>query len=544
MSDTLLDLMEAGALSSGTFQFGESEPVPIGGIWRSAFVQGTSVPHGRLGHGPIAMILSGSQGVLECIIASWLRGRAVLSLPYPARGMGVSSYRAQLSSLIDGYGIESIYVDDRYVGLLEDAGCAAQSVSDLRKALSACPLDPLGDEDVHLIQTTSGTLGEPKHVHLSGLCIGANIRAFLNRLGVAPGDRLCSWLPWSHDMGLIGMCLGAWVASCREWVNGGTALFLQPEDIVARPAYWLSAMSEESSTITASPPFMLDVAARSVRRRFGSADLSLLRAVVVGSTRISGAKARMSLDLLRGAGLRERAIVPAYGLAEATLAVSIGFGGLKAVALSLDTSSAVDYLDMVEISGEADKAAPGGFEECILCGPPLDGIQVRIDCEPGTVVGQVMVRSTSSAKQIDSERREPDEEIATGDLGFIWEGELGIVGRLDDRFKLGGQVVSSSAIVEVVADELQAKVRSIVAFADAGSGLSIVMESAYLARSSITQKELGAVRGSVLSRLGLVPRSMIVVQRGSIPTTASGKVRRREVMRQTNTGQLQTVEVR
>ena len=468
-------------------------------------------------------MLSNTRAALVGMLSAWLRGHAVVSLPYPARNATAEGYGRQISRLLGMVDASSVYVEQVYVESMNACGLVASSLELLAMDLSAYPLDPLSPGDTHIFQATSGTIGEPKMVGLSGSALAANVFSFLDRLDIQEGDSLCSWLPWSHDMGLIGMCLGAWVGSSSDWASGGAAHFLRPEEVVARPSLWLRAMEEMSVTVTASPPFMLDVVTRGrAMARLQKDSLSSLRKVLVGSATIPPNRIGRAVAAFGACGTRKQAFVPAYGLAEATLAVSIGMGGIEVVrppvTPGISTQRSIDA-DARQIDAFAS--------EVVLCGPPVSGVEIRIDSESAGGIGEICVQSPSLGSVIESDGvMHRVESLHTGDIGFMWDGQVGVIGRGDDRMKVGTRTVVAAQLAELAKEECGESLGLVSAFVDDAGRLCIIGEESCGTASGFGLATQRRVRARIADATGTVVSRFLIVRSGSVPRTPSGKVQR------------------
>ncbi len=171
------------------------------------------------------------------------------------------------------------------------------------------------------MQFTSGSTGEPRGIELSLDALDANLTSMYHWLAPSDGAVVCSWLPLSHDMGLIGLALYAMCSVNPPWSVASDLVLMTPEAFLAHPASWMRACTDYRATTTTSPPFALRLAARSLRS--GSFDLSSLRSFVVGSEPVPADGLREFEAIARDSGLPPTVLCPGYGMAEAALAVAI-----------------------------------------------------------------------------------------------------------------------------------------------------------------------------------------------------------------------------
>ena len=172
----------------------------------------------------------------------------LVSLPTPARGEDVAAYRDAIVSACTSAEVSSIYLSASFAELLELLELDAHGIAVVALEKHQPPVRrPTGD-GFELVQFTSGTTGRQKGVVLSDGSLGANVSSILNWLRPAPGDNVCSWLPLSHDMGLVGMLLSSICAGPAVDEEAQVTL-MSPETFLRSPSSWLEAMSATLSLI-------------------------------------------------------------------------------------------------------------------------------------------------------------------------------------------------------------------------------------------------------------------------------------------------------
>jgi acyl-CoA synthetase (AMP-forming)/AMP-acid ligase II len=289
-----------------------------------------------------------------------------------------------------------------------------------------------------LLQFTSGSSGRARGVRIPFAALEANVAAIRRWLQATERDAWASWLPLHHDMGLIG-CLVTPVMGCNElWL-------MQPEQFVRHPLRYLRCFGVSGATITATPNFGLEYILRRVRQdALEGLDFSQWRAVVIGAERINPDTLDRFYDLLSPFGLRRRFLLPAYGLAEATLAVTglplqEKWTGIPVEPASLSLRHKVTICD----SGS-------GGQRVVGCGRPLDGVAVTVVDEDGCSlpdgrVGEIIVRGISVAAGYaatdSASATRFDGTLRSGDAGFLVDGQLFVLGRLGDSMKIRGRAV-------------------------------------------------------------------------------------------------------
>jgi len=393
------------------------------------------------------------------------------------------------------------------------------------------PAEPAPDR-VALLQFTSGSSGDPKGVRVPWRALTANILAIRERLGLSAADRFAGWLPFFHDMGLIGQILTSVTTPMDLWI-------LTPEQFIRDPKRWLECFGRQGATVTMSPGFGYTYAARRVRsEELAGLDFSGWRVAALGAERIDPGGVNGFSELVGPFGFDPGALVDGYGLAEATLAVTGGRPGDGSVLARVD-GTAVEAGRPVGARRDGVLGRdPGSAEHLVSCGRPIGGMSVRILDDAGKPVpegcmGEITVSGASLADGYQlADRRVIDFEPSghrTGDAGFLYAGELFVVGRIGDCIKVRGSMV--------FAEDLEAELESV---AGVGRGHVAVL----LGRSHGVDRAVALVESS--SPEGWHDRVLATLQArtspqfhcsarvgrpGTISRTSSGKPRRRVMWR-------------
>jgi acyl-CoA synthetase (AMP-forming)/AMP-acid ligase II len=294
-------------------------------------------------------------------------------------------------------------------------------------------------DDVAFIQFSSGSTSEPKGVILTHRNLTANIGAIAAGIGARPDDASLSWMPLTHDMGLIGFHLTPLFEGVDHWLMP-TALF------VRRPGLWPAKVSEHRVSVTCSPNFgYMHYLKSHDAAKVAQLDLSPVRIIFNGAEPIAADLCRDFLAALAPAGLAPNVMFPVYGLAEASLAVTFPAVGAP-LAVETLARGALGPGDVVRaVDASADDAV-----ELVRVGRPVSGCELRIAdplgnaVAPGTV-GRVLIRGDNVSPgyyddpELTSATRTPDGFLDTGDLGTLRGGELVITGRIKDILFIAGQ---------------------------------------------------------------------------------------------------------
>lgn len=290
--------------------------------------------------------------------------------------------------------------------------------------------------DIALIQFSSGSTSEPKGVQLTHTNLLANIRAISEAAGIAGGDVTLSWMPLSHDMGLVGFHLVP-LFNRLEQVLMATDLFIR------RPALWLETAASEGASLLCSPNFGYQHYLNCVATPDAGLDLGKVRLLFSGAEPVSARVCRDFLRRLARQGLRADSLFPVYGLAEASLAVSFPApgSGLQTLRVAADRLAVGDTV----MAGEQ---LTGGVE-LVCLGEPLDSCELRIVDDqgrelPDLTLGHVQIRGASVTRgyyRCPACDREAfaDDWLDSGDLGFVSHAGLVITGRSGDMFFAAGQ---------------------------------------------------------------------------------------------------------
>ena len=367
-----------------------------------------------------------------------------------------------------------------------------------------------------LVQFTSGSSGCSHGIRVSHCALSANIAAIRDWLGMTPADATASWLPFHHDMGLIGCLLTPTVNRSDLWL-------LTPEEFIHRPLRYLECFGQHGARLTAMPTFGLGYVTRRVPPEATTGwDLSEWRAVIVGAERIDPRVLTAFAAQLAPTGFRRSALLPAYGLAEATLAVT----GVRPTEEWTCLRPVPATLTPGRIVERADDGLP-----MVGCGRPLRGVEIWIVDESGLpvdsgVVGEIVVRGTSLADGylagVSSQSSFKPDGLRTGDAGFLWDGELYVLGRLGDAMKIRGRTVFAEDLEAALAAEGIPSQRIAVLLGERrGRPTAVVLLED--ARPGWTQ----VANGVMTVRAEGADVTALEIPRGAIQRTTSGKPRRR-----------------
>ncbi|MGF6696669.1 fatty-acyl-CoA synthase [Paraburkholderia sp. MM5496-R1] len=402
----------------------------------------------------------------------------------------------------------------------------------------ACDLPTLHPDDLCFLQYTSGSTSLPKGVMVTHRNLVANATAFLGPRGIdlREQDVYVSWLPLHHDMGLISV-LGALICDLP-------CVLLATEAFVRRPGLWMEAITKYRGTISFAPNFAYALAARRTRDQdLEGLDLRRLRVAGCGAEPINAQALRQFCARFEPAGFRAEALLPCYGMAEATLAITFHDHGQPLV-------TDVVYAAALGLGRAIPATRDNGLRtiELVGCGHCFPGHELRIVDESGRAlpercVGEIVTRGPSitvgyygqADASADAYR---DGWLQTGDLGYLAGDQLYICGRSKDLIVIHGSNLYPQDIEWAVAELPSVQSRGVIAFSvmrDGDETLVVCAEGKPAEATALRR----AIAQKVAECAGLQVGHVAIVQAGSLPRTSSGKVQRRRTKAQFEAGELE-----
>jgi fatty-acyl-CoA synthase len=457
---------------------------------------------------PAAVHLGGRQGIIENLrkLVESCRAQAAMASP---------SFFPFLAEAADG-------LDMKHVG--EPGFFDALPEADL-------PLQAPNPEEVAYLQYTSGSTRFPRGVVITQKAVMANLACIISHgLSVRPGDRANSWLPFYHDMGLVGFLLAPMASQL-------SIDYLSTRDFAMRPRLWPALISKNRASISYSPTFGYALCARRIRpTEIEQYDLSSWRIAGTGAEPIRADILESFSQLLAPAGFNSQAYVASYGMAECSLAISFA---------PLGRGLEIDRIDAHALteSGTAVPVEDGACSEetkgLVFCGSVIPGHEIEIRDEHGNPLaerrcGVLHVRGPSIMTEYlgDAEAtREvlsPDGWLNTGDLAYLAGDQVVITGRKKDLIIINGRNIWPQDIEFLVEQQPEIRSRDAAAFSIPGIGgedtVVLVVQCRHFEETERCRL-VEVLRGRVRVEFG-IDCMVELVPPHTLPQTSSGKISR------------------
>jgi fatty-acyl-CoA synthase len=467
----------------------------------------------------VATVLTNGPATVRGLLAVWLAGGVVASLPVPARGMELHEYAEQLSRLC-GHAEASLFVTEERLREAFPApnvpGLQMCSWESLQGA-GSIDASPPGEDELAFVQYSSGSTGTPKGCMLTPRAIAAQLEIIAKMSDAVPGEEtVCSWLPLSHDMGTFGCLLFAWA-----W--GFDLVLSTPERFIQSPRTWFGDAAESGATLSAGTNSALHFATRAQRSARFSKEL-VMKACVIGAERIEWETLAAADAVFGPLGMPARAFMPAYGLAEATLAVTAIGVDVEPHAIAVDTAALASN-EIVRAALDEETAT-----KLVSLGRPCPGVEVRLDRPDALADVTVRSPSLASGYLADPETtrsRFRDGAVVTGDLGFKVDGELFLVGRTDDLLSVGGRNVYARELEDAIGrlDPIRSGCCTIIDAPTNGTARLVALLELKQPTDDLRSIARSAARLAT-AKAGVDLDECVFLEKGALPKTPTGKVQR------------------
>ncbi|PXY20638.1 fatty acyl-AMP ligase [Prauserella flavalba] len=488
----------------------------------------------------VAVLAAAPELIAPTVQGTWLAGGSVTMLHQPTPRTDLGQWAADTIQVLEMIGSRLVLLGepfDQLAPVLTEHGIDYRKIDDLLAGEPIAEPVPVGEDSLALLQLTSGSTAEPKAVRITHGNLYSNIRAMVGRAELDfDTDVMVSWLPTFHDMGMVGFLT-------LPMTFGVELVKVTPVEFLSGPLLWPELISRYGGTVTAAPNFAYAIVGRRLARvdDDNAYDLSRLRIALNGAEPIDPSAVETFTDAGARFKMSAECVFPAYGLAEATLAVSFA---------PLFTGLAVDVIEAHALEAE-NRAVPvpegdprRGTDDVrgfAVLGPPLDGLTAQIVDEHGTVlgereVGEIRLRGEAVSPgylTVHGPAATQDAEgwFATGDLGYLVEGgQIVICGRSKDVIILGGRNVYPTDIERAAGSVEGVRAGNAVAVRiDAGTRrerFAVVLESKLAGDEAEEQRLAKEVAARVRDAVDARPYAVVVLPAGSLPKTPSGKVKR------------------
>ena len=515
------------------------------------FARGGIIANGIRPEDRVVLVLPNDSAFVTMLLACI--GAGAIAVPGPVPTVSRSdAFRDRLAGILSVSRASALVTMSEWVPSVR---AIASSVAPYCKILSAEEIERAKihpqreafcseDTQIAFLQFTSGSTGTPKGVAVTYESLEANCRQAAAMYNERPADVTVTWVPLFHDMGLVAGLF-------RPLYTGYRMVLMRPEDFISSPYNWLLAIDRCGGTIGGAPNFAYELCVRKVTEaQAKNLDLSCWRIA-----RNAGEVVRTrSLDRFTThfsvSGFAQEAMCPSYGLAEATLAVS-SCSPKAAAPLRLWVRRAdLNSDSVVPLERSIDSAEESNVECLVSCGLPLPGTSIKIkEGDADGRIGEILVRGPQIAAGYWTSGRieplqSPDSDwFETGDVGFLWQDHLFVLGRARDSFSFHGKNYFTADIVAACSEVQGIRAGRVAAFisdafTDREPAPVLVAEIRKLDDPSSDEisRLASVVQRCLARRLELYVGSVNFVKPGELPVTTSGKVRVTEVCRRHNAG--------
>ncbi|MDT5221026.1 MAG: fatty-acyl-CoA synthase [Mycobacterium sp.] len=490
-----------------------------------------------VGHGEAVPVLAGAPvEIAPAGQAIWMRGASLTMLHQPTPRTDLQRWAAETTAVVKMIGAKAVVISDPFMAAASVLSALGVRVLLIEQLLESRPIDPVetDDDDVGLLQLTSGSTGSPKAVQITHRNLVSNAEAmFVGARVDIDIDVIVSWLPLFHDMGMTGFLTMPMFFGC-ELVK------ITPMDFLRDTLLWARLIDKYKATMTAAPNFAYTLFGKRLRKlaQAGQFDLSTLRWALSGAEQVEPADVEDFCEAGKPFGLRPNAILPAYGMAETTVAVSFSECGAGLLVDQVDA-------DLLALLHRAVPATKGKTRRLATLGRLLDGLEARVVGEDGNIlpargVGVIQVRGESVTLGYATmggfvAAQDDRGWYDTGDLGYLTEtGHLVVCGRVKDVIVMAGRNIYPTDIERAAARVSGVRPGCAVAVRlDAGHSretFAVVVESNSWQDCAEVRRIEQKVAHEVVAEVDVRPRNVVVLEPGMIPKTPSGKLRRGQTL--------------
>jgi fatty-acyl-CoA synthase len=535
---TLAEALEYAALSRAGFNFysGRGELLSVL-PYRDLRTQAVSLARRMIGAGlrpgeRVVIIAETSADFVRAFCASQYAALVPVPLPTPAAFAGRVNYIEHIRPMMAAARPRAVLAPGVFLDSVREAAAGLEvaligTVKELEQIPEAAvDLPVVNEDDVCYLQYSSGSTRSPTGVAVTHRALLANARGIARALNVTETDRCTSWLPFFHDMGLVGFLLVPLTSQI-------STDYLAPDEFARRPLIWPTLISRNGGTISYSPSFGYDLCARrAMTAELEQLDLSRWRVAGIGGDVIRPGILSRFAEVFGRCGFRKEAFVASYGMAEATLGISFA---------PLERGLEVDRVDLGRLrrEGRAVPAERDNVRELVLCGELLREHELEIRDADGNVlgerqVGRIMFRGPSVMTEYFGRSAEtarvlsPSGWLDTGDLGYLVGNSLVVAGRSKDLILVNGRNVWPEDLELAVEHHIEGIRRGdVVAFSvDEQEAEGVVMLVQCRTSDPALRETLRSTVASVVLSTAGLKCSVVLVSHNALPRTSSGKMSR------------------
>ncbi|MGW5748924.1 fatty acyl-AMP ligase [Amycolatopsis sp. NPDC003861] len=489
--------------------------------------------------GAVAVLAAAPVLIAPTVQAVWLAGGSVTMLHQPTPRTDLAEWAEDTVRVLGMIGSDLVLLGepfDQLAPVLEEKGIGFQLITELAAAEPLADVVTTDEGDTALLQLTSGSTADPKAVRITYGNLYSNVKAMVERAEFDfDVDVMVSWLPTFHDMGMVGFLT-------VPMTFGVELVKITPVEFLSGPLIWPELITKYHGTTTAAPNFAYAIVGRRMARvdEDDAYDLSKLRIALNGAEPIDETAVQTFVDAGARFKMPAECVFPAYGMAEATLAVSFAplFTGLTQDVVEADALEADNRA--VPVPEGDPRRGTDGVRSFALLGRPLDGLEAEIVDESGArlgerEVGEIRLRGeavTPGYLTMDGPLATQDDAgwLNTGDLGYLVDGQIVICGRRKDVIIMGGRNLYPTDIERAATSVEGVRAGNAVAVRlDAGSRrerFAVVVESKLAGDAEAEKNLMKQVSARVRDAVDMRPYAVVVLPAGSLPKTPSGKVKR------------------
>jgi fatty-acyl-CoA synthase len=485
----------------------------------------------------VAIVAETNPEFIRFFFACQYAGLVPVALPTSIKLGAHNVYVGQLHRLLEASSATLAVASEGYLRFMQEAsnGLNLRMVATPEDFHALPPgkvnLPNIDPDDIAYIQYTSGSTRSPRGVVIKHRTAMANIQGMVvDGLHIDPNDRFASWLPFYHDMGLVGFVLVPMTAQV-------SVDYLDTKDFAMRPRKWLNLMTQTRATISFAPSFGYDLCARRLRDAdIANYDLSNWRVAGIGAEMIRPQTLEHFAEKLAPCGFDSRAFLACYGMAECTLGISFSPLAQGFTTHYVDSDQLADAHEVILLDENEQNSRGRHF---VNCGRPLPSYEVEIRDEDGHRLadwrsGVIHLRGPSVMSGYFNLPGETgcalseDGWLNTGDIGYMADGNITITGRKKDLIIIHGRNIWPQDIEHLAETQPEVRVGDALAFsAPAPNG-----DEFCVLQVQSREKDPGKRRNLVRRLTAMVRLELSLdcyvelVPNRSLPKTSSGKLSR------------------